>query len=49
MKLFLELFAFLFENKKLWMVPVVLIMLAVSVFLVLGQSTAVAPLIYAIF
>ncbi|MDP7674510.1 MAG: DUF5989 family protein [Dehalococcoidia bacterium] len=49
MKLFLELFAFLFENKKLWMFPVVLIMLALSLFLVLGQTTAVAPLIYAIF
>ena len=49
MKLLLELLAFLFENKKLWLVPVVLIMLAVSVLLGLGQSTAVAPLIYAIF
>ncbi len=44
-----ELFSFMVENKKLWMFPVVLIMVLVSGFLVLGKGSAVAPLIYAIF
>jgi hypothetical protein len=49
MKILRELFAFMVENKKLWMLPVVLITLALGGLLVLGQGSAVAPLIYAIF
>ncbi|MDF1775365.1 MAG: DUF5989 family protein [Rhizobiaceae bacterium] len=44
-----ELFAFMVENKKLWMLPVVVIMVLLSGLLILGQGSAVAPLIYAIF
>jgi hypothetical protein len=44
-----ELLSFMVENKKLWMLPVVLVMLALSGLLILGQGSAVAPLIYAIF
>lgn len=44
-----ELFLFMFENKKLWMAPVVLLTLALSGLLVLAQGSAIAPLIYAVF
>ncbi|MDF2372042.1 MAG: DUF5989 family protein [Rhizobiaceae bacterium] len=44
-----ELFSFMVENKKLWMLPVVVIMVLLSGLLILGQGSAVAPLIYAIF
>lgn len=44
-----ELISFMSENKKLWMLPVVLVILGLSGLLVLAQGSAVAPLIYAIF
>ena len=44
-----ELFSFMVENKKLWMLPVVVNMVLLSGLLILGQGSAVAPLIYAIF
>ncbi|MEP9387741.1 DUF5989 family protein [Mesorhizobium sp. KR9-304] len=44
-----ELLSFMVENKKLWMLPVVLVTLALGGLLVLAQGSAVAPLIYAIF
>jgi hypothetical protein len=44
-----ELFLFMSENKKLWMAPVVVLMLALSGLLVLAQGSAIAPLIYAVF
>ena len=44
-----ELLAFLIENKKLWMLPVILIMLALGGLLVFAKGSALAPLIYTIF
>jgi len=44
-----ELLAFMIENKKLWMLPVVLIMLALGGLLVFAKGSALAPLIYTIF
>ncbi|MEL7198245.1 MAG: DUF5989 family protein [Pseudomonadota bacterium] len=49
MELVKELFAFLKARKKLWMAPILMIMLAFGALIVLTQGTAVAPFIYSIF
>jgi hypothetical protein len=43
-----EFLAFMRENKKWWLLPIVLALLLVGVFLVLA-STGAAPLIYTLF
>jgi hypothetical protein len=42
-----EFFQFLRENKKWWLLPIVLVLLAFGVLLMLGPS--VAPFIYTLF
>ncbi|WP_197409552.1 DUF5989 family protein [Erythrobacter sp. YT30] len=49
MELLKELFVFLKARKKLWMAPILLIMLLFGALIVLTQGTAVAPFIYSIF
>ncbi len=49
MKLLKELFAFLRARKKLWLAPIVLVMLAIGGLLVLAQGSVVAPFIYTLF
>jgi hypothetical protein len=44
-----EFFQFLREKKLWWMTPIILILLFLVVFIVLTESTAVMPFIYAIF
>ncbi|MBZ5594456.1 MAG: DUF5989 family protein [Acidobacteriia bacterium] len=44
-----ELWAFLRARKKLWLVPIIILMLALGALLVLAQSSAVAPFIYTLF
>lgn len=43
-----ELFDFLKYNKKWWLLPIILILLALSLLVALS-STAVAPFIYTVF
>ncbi|MEN9573289.1 MAG: hypothetical protein RL514_1144 [Verrucomicrobiota bacterium] len=43
-----EFIAFLGENKKFWMIPLLLALLALGALLVLG-GTAAAPFIYTLF
>jgi len=43
-----DLFSFLMQNKKWWLVPVVVVTLLVGVLIILG-STAAAPFIYTLF
>lgn len=49
MELARELWTFLRARKKLWMAPIVLIMLLFGLLIVLTQGTAIAPFIYTIF
>jgi drug/metabolite transporter superfamily protein YnfA len=49
MSLLVELWQFLRERKKIWLLPVVLLMLLLGALLVLAQGSAVAPFIYTIF
>jgi Family of unknown function (DUF5989) len=37
------------EEKKFWLLPIVLVFIAFGLLLVLAQSSAVAPFIYTLF
>jgi hypothetical protein len=45
----LELWAFMRERKKFWLLPIVLILVLFSALIVLTQGSAVAPFIYTLF
>ncbi len=49
MSLVSELWAFMRERKKWWLLPVIVVMLLVGTLLVLAQGSALAPFIYTIF
>ena len=49
MGLLVELWAFMRERKKWWLLPVIVVMLFVGTLLVLAQGSALAPFIYTIF
>ena len=44
-----ELWTFLGERKKFWLLPIILVMLLIGGLLVLAQGSALAPFIYTIF
>lgn len=44
-----ELFAFLRIRKKLWLAPLLALMLAIAALLILAQGSVVAPFIYTLF
>ena len=44
-----ELWAFMRERKKLWLLPILVVMLLVAALLVFAQGSALAPFIYTIF
>ena len=44
-----ELWAFMRARKKLWLLPILVVLGAVSVLLVFAQGSALAPFIYSIF
>jgi hypothetical protein len=44
-----ELWRFLKVRKKLWLLPLVLIMLIVGGLLIFAQSSVIAPFIYTLF
>mgnify|MGYP001274662733 FL=1 len=44
-----EFILFLRVRKKFWLIPIILVLLLLSMLIVLGEGTAVAPLIYTIF
>ena len=48
-RLIKEFFAFLKEEKLWWIVPILVVIIGLSVFIFLTESSAVLPLIYAIF
>ena len=49
MSMLLELFEFMKERKKLWLAPIIIIMLALGALIVLSQGSAIAPFIYTLF
>ncbi|MCB1802631.1 MAG: hypothetical protein KDI82_13145 [Gammaproteobacteria bacterium] len=44
-----DLWAFMGERKKFWLLPIILILLLLGGLLVLAQGSAVAPFIYTLF
>ena len=44
-----ELWAFLRQEKKYWLAPIVVVLVLFGLLLVFAQSSAVAPFIYSIF
>lgn len=44
-----ELWAFLRERKKLWLLPVIVVMVLLGGLLVLAQGSVLAPFIYTLF
>ena len=44
-----ELWLFLRVRKKIWLTPIIVIMLLLGVLIVLAQGSAVAPFVYTLF
>jgi hypothetical protein len=44
-----ELFQFLRQEKKYWLVPIVIVFVLFGLLIVFSQSSAVAPFIYTLF
>ena len=44
-----ELWAYMRERKKWWLLPIIVVMLMVGSLLVFAQGSALAPFIYTIF
>jgi hypothetical protein len=46
---FAELWSFMRERKKFWLLPIVVVLLFLGTLIVLTQGSAVAPFIYTLF
>ncbi|MGB0131520.1 DUF5989 family protein [Chlorobium sp.] len=44
-----DLFSFIVERKKFWLVPLIVVLLLFGVLIVLTSGTAIAPFIYTLF
>jgi hypothetical protein len=49
LSIFAELWAFMRERKKWWLLPIVFIIAVLGLILVFAQGSALAPFIYTIF
>jgi hypothetical protein len=49
MEMLKDLFLFLKERKKFWLVPIILLLLILGVLIVFGGGSAIAPFIYTLF
>jgi len=47
--LFRDLFDFMKERKKFWLIPIVVTLVLLGALVVLSQGSAVAPFIYTLF
>jgi hypothetical protein len=48
-RVFREFFQFLRQERKYWLVPIVLVFVLFGLLIVFAQSSAVAPFIYTLF
>jgi hypothetical protein len=44
-----ELLTFLWHQKRFWLIPFVVTLLAVAILLIVGEATGIAPFIYTLF
>jgi hypothetical protein len=49
MDFFKDLWGFLKERKKFWLLPIILVLLLLGVLIVFTSGTAIAPFIYTLF
>jgi len=49
MSLLKEIWAFLRERKKFWLLPIIIVMLLLGALMIFAQSSALAPFIYTLF
>jgi hypothetical protein len=49
MEFFKELWTFLLVRKKLWLAPIIIVMLMLGGLLVIAKGSVVAPFIYTLF
>lgn len=49
MEFLTDLWSFLRERKKFWLVPVIFVLLLLGILIVFGGSSALAPFIYTLF
>ena len=49
LELFKDLWAFMRERKKFWLLPIIIVMVLLGMLIVLAQGSAVAPFIYTLF
>lgn len=49
MDFLIEMWGFLRERKKVWMVPLILLILVIGGLLILAEGSVLAPLIYTLF
>jgi hypothetical protein len=49
MRLAGEIWLFLAQNKKLWLLPIIVVLLLLGLLLIFAQSSALAPFIYTLF
>lgn len=44
-----DLWSFMKERKKWWLLPIVIMLVLVGILMVVGQSSSLSPFIYALF
>ncbi len=49
LELLKDLWAFMRENKKFWLAPIIVVMVLLGGLIILAQGSAVAPFIYTLF
>ncbi len=48
-QIMMQFFTFLKERKKVWLIPFFIVLFLLSVIIILGETTALAPFIYTLF
>ncbi len=49
LELLQDLWAFMRQNKKFWLAPIIVVMVLLGGLIILAQGSAVAPFIYTLF
>lgn len=44
-----EIWLFLKERKKMWLAPVIIVLLLISILIVFAGSSVIAPFVYSLF
>jgi len=44
-----DLWLFMKERKKFWLLPIIIVLLVLGILIVLGGSSALAPFVYSLF